>query len=193
MIVEKILVKNKRVILNGEYDIHIDTFLEFNFDEGDDIDIEQVMLSSQKKDAIEKGMRFSIYKMRTSKEVQKKLQSLGYSSDVITYALDKLLEYNYLDDYKYARMYIESKQGKNGTLYIKNKLREKGISDYIIRDIDIEESIEDIKEILVSKYGNLVEVSYEKKCKMIRFLSSRGFLMSNILDAVESYIREIKE
>lgn len=188
MIVEKIEVKNKRTTINDIYDIHTDVLLELSFDIGDDIDIEKVKFISDKKDALEKSMRYAVYKMRTTKEVEKKLQDLGYSNEIIAFVIPILIDNYILDDYKYVRMYIESKKYKNGSLYIKKKLREKGVSDYILREIEIDEDMEVIKNILISKYGEVKDVTYNEKNKMIRFLNGRGFLLKNAINAVENYI-----
>ncbi len=195
MIIDKIKVEGKRVLITAdgnEYSIHMDTYLHFSFDVFDDVDMECILFDSNKRDALSKAISYASRKMLTSEQLRQKLIKLDFSDMVIEYCIDKLKEYNYLDDYKYAASYYESKIKSHGTMYVYNKLREKGISNDVIHAIDIKENVNDMVEILYKKYGARKEVTYKEKSKMIRFLCNRGFLTGNAIKAVEVY-RDKKE
>ncbi len=190
MIIEHIIVNGKRVVItsNGaEYNIHIDTYLSMSFDVGQDVDIELILFDSNKRDALSKGVSYCSRKMLTTRELMNKLAKLEYSDEVIDYCISKLKEYNYLDDYKYAELFAQSKSGAKGSMYIYHKLREKGISNKIIGELEIEEDLEAMLTILIKKYGEKKEITYTEKGKMIKFLCNRGFLTKNAIKAVDLY------
>ncbi len=190
MIVDSISVDKKRVIIkcgDSEVSINMDTYLGFGFDVGDDINLEQVLLESDKQDALSKSLGFVSRKMLTTHELINKLRKLEYDIEVINFCVKKLTEYDYINDYKYAVMYADSKKGTKGTMYIYNKLREKGIAKAVINSINIEEDIHSMVDILIKKYGEPKQVTYQDRAKMIRFLCSRGFLTNNAIKAVDTY------
>lgn len=191
MIVDKITVEGKRVVIQSDTTkvaIHMDTYLSFSFDVGDDIDFEHLMFDSNKREALSKAISYCSRRMLTAKQLRDKLSKLSFDQKVIEYCIEKLEEYHYLDDYHYALSYYESKIKTHGTMYIYSKLREKGISSDIIGMIDIQEDVEDMLAILYKKYGESREVTYKEKSKMVRFLCNRGFLTPNAIQAVDLYI-----
>ncbi len=191
MIVDKIEIKGKRAIIicdEKEYNINIDTYLSMAFDVGGSIDIDSVLFESDKRDALSKAIGYASRKMLTVRQLGDKLRKLEYSDEVIEYCVEKLKEYNYLNDDNYAQNYADSVKQTKGRMYIYRKLREKGISSEVIGKLDIEESIDSMLDILYKKYGKQRSVSFKDKAKMIRFLCTRGFLTSNAVKAVDLYI-----
>ena len=53
-----------------------------------------------------RALDFLGYKMRTEKEVRRKLQDEGYIDDVIERVIEFMKKYGYIDDLKYAQSYI---------------------------------------------------------------------------------------
>ena len=66
-----------------------------------------------------------------------KLKSKEYSEEDITYALEKLKYYNYLDDSRLAEAFVRDKKrfSKKGPRYIKEALRSKGVSTEQINQV----------------------------------------------------------
>ena len=131
------------------------------------------------------------YKMRTEKEVRNKLFEKEYDEEIIDKVIDFLKNYNYVDDFKYAQNYINEVQNLNpkGSYAIKQKLKEKGISDIIIADVledcDLDEE-EGAQRLLCKKLGERREVSFKEKKKLHDFLLRRGYSYGIIKKAFES-------
>lgn len=92
----------------------------------------QAKMTEEEK-AREAAMRLLDYQDRTRAELKSRLMKKGYSEELSQSVTDDLSEANLINDERYAELYTESliNSGK-GSILIKNKLREKGISDSII-------------------------------------------------------------
>ncbi len=92
----------------------------------------RVKMTEEEK-AREAALRLLDYQDRTASELKSRLIKKGYSEELSQAVTDNLSEANLINDEHYAELYAESlmNSGK-GSRLIKNKLREKGISDSII-------------------------------------------------------------
>ena len=92
----------------------------------------QAKMTEEEK-AREAALRLLDYQDRTRAELKSRLMKKGYSEALSQSVTDDLSEANLINDERYAELYTESliNSGK-GSILIKNKLREKGISDSII-------------------------------------------------------------
>lgn len=92
----------------------------------------QAKMTEEEK-AREAALRLLDYQDRTRAELKSRLMKKGYSEELSQSVTDDLSEANLINDERYAELYTESliNSGK-GSILIKNKLREKGISDSII-------------------------------------------------------------
>ncbi|MEG2338383.1 MAG: regulatory protein RecX [Clostridium sp.] len=168
-----IIVKNK---LKAEMDINPSELFS-------------IITEESKIEAYNKALDIVSYRDVTSKEVKNKLSKKGYSDDVIEYVIEKLHNYNFINDEKYAinqTTYLEKykKQGKNKIIY---SLKQKGISKNIIDNLDFDEEIEfnSAKSLLEKKLKTL-ENDPKKKEKIYRYLCSRGFSSSIVLNLIKN-------
>ena len=92
----------------------------------------QAKMTEEEK-AREAALRLLDYQDRTRAELKSRLMKKGYSEELSQSVTDDLSEANLINDERYEELYTESliNSGK-GSILIKNKLREKGISDSII-------------------------------------------------------------
>ena len=82
---------------------------------------------------LDQAMHYIDYKMRSEKEVITYLEEKGYTPQVINTTINKLKDNLYLDDERYARLYVEQKiRDKMGPGVIKYNLILKGINEEII-------------------------------------------------------------
>ena len=65
-----------------------------------------------KPDAKNQALRFLEVMDRTESELRKKLKDKDYSDDEVNEAIDFVKSYNYINDERYARIYIESSRNK---------------------------------------------------------------------------------
>ncbi|MGL4990749.1 MAG: recombination regulator RecX [Sarcina sp.] len=132
---------------------------------------------------------------KTEKEVLDKLLLKGYDKKIIVEVLKFLKEYSFIDDEKYANMYIRDKMKIEGLNKIKYSLLRKGISDEIIKRAISENSDENIEfevafRIGMQRYKILSKREtdeYKISQKLYRFLVSKGYGF----DLVSSVMRKI--
>ena len=96
---------------------------------------------------------------KSEKEVMDKLRTKGYSENIIKKAMDFLREYSFVDDEKYAALYIKEKCASTSKKKIKYLLIRKGIKAELI-DEKLSYIHSDIEENTAFKLG-------EKKYKSI--------------------------
>lgn len=136
----------------------------------------------QYKEALEKAMKYCAYQERAQADVRKKLKSLGCSYEDIENILCDLIEQNFLNEERFARLYIRSKFNQNG--WGKKKiglaLAQKEISEYSLKnaweEIDPEAYWQKCKEWALKQYEKSQHLSvYDRKGKVAQFLMNKGF------------------
>jgi regulatory protein len=190
----KFLIDLKYCEEKGKYAVEIDGVFSFyispetsfknNLHEYSEIDIEklkEIKRSESLKSAKNEALKYLSYKKRTMKEVENKLENLGYTREIIEEAILKLQELDYIDDMDYSISYIKQSQKLNpvSSERIKYNLKSKGIPNRIIEsalsEIDIDE-YGDAKKLLSKKYKDIENMKDLKiKRKAIRFLKYRGY------------------
>lgn len=131
---------------------------------------------------------------RTQRELERKLQESGYPPIAVQRALDYVESFHYIDDKRYATMYVQSQKTKKGKARIKMELMRKGVSPEVIAEVleEIEyetNTKETIRSLIEKKCYNPTQMDEKEKRKLYGFLLRRGFSSSDIL----SVFREISE
>lgn len=144
-------------------------------------------------DDLEKGYSYAIYllslKLRTEGEIANKLKVKNYKLKVIEDVIKRLKENSYLDDQRYAEVYLDNlKKYKTFGYYgIKKKLMEKFLPSVIIESV-LNEGIGEEEELkiaerLVRKYESGIR-SYEQKQKLAQKLKAKGFRVGVITKVI---------
>lgn len=143
--------------------------------------LQEMALESEKTIALNKTAKYMQSALKTTKQIRDYLSKKGYEKITIDYVVDKLKEYNYLDDEAYARSFAKTYKNKYGEYKLKEKLRSKGIADGIAEESlkEIDNTDEIIYNIAV-KYMAKKEPTNENFIKLNRFLASRGFGFEDI-------------
>lgn len=143
------------------------------------------------KEFLLKAERFCAYRERCSLEIKEKLRSLGASHAQIEEIIEVLKKEDFLDDKRFARLFTSGKFRikKWGKKKIQAELRWKKISDSDIRDalqsINMTEYRKTIGHLIDKKKRQLGSgISAENNQKIIRFLASKGFETSEIIQAL---------
>lgn len=158
---------------------------------GLDIDeehLENLILEDEKGKALAKAIKYIGTNLKTAKQLRDYLSKKDYNRNTINYVLDKLMEYNYLDDENYARAYVLTYSTKYGKLKLKSQLKSKGVSDEII-DKYLDTASGDSIERVALKYMKNKEFTYDNCQKLSRFLYSRGYEF----DEINSLVNKLKE
>mgnify|MGYP002532430541 FL=1 len=191
-------VKNKdrvNIYLDGEFKLGCSLELAMlnhlkNDVEISDEQLEQLVFENEKTQALNKAVTLLGKNLKTRRQMRTYLNDKGYSKTIVDYVLEKLSEYNYINDINYAKIYIRSVKNKYGKVKIIANLRQKGVSDKDIDEVMQEfESDTDSIMALAQKYMKNKEVNQDNIAKLYRHLLSKGFGY----DEVNSVVREIKE
>ena len=189
-------VKNKdrvNIFLDGEFSLgcSLELALTHHLKEGGEISseqLEQLVFENEKSAALSKAVTLLGKNLKTKSQMRKYLTEKGYSPQIINYVLEKLAEYNYINDENYAKIYVRSVKNKYGKIKIKTELKLKGVSEKIIDEVLLEfESEEDVILTLATKYLKGKEPTYENLSKLYRFLLSKGFEYDEVSRCVKSF------
>lgn len=175
-----------------------ETAIIFGLKVGKQVDeayINEAVIASEKKRAFEKAIDYLSIRMHTKRELFLKLQKKGFDENSINGAFEKLEEYNYIDDYAFAKEYV-NQNTKYSKLVIKNKLMQKGIKssiiDEVLNDFEKEDEIKICKKF-AEKYlkSKNFKLSDDKQ-KIIASLSRKGFKFDIISRAIKELNLEIE-
>ena len=126
--------------------------------------------------------------MKTKQEVVKYLLDKGFNSDVANRVIEKLSEYNYINDEMYCKVYANFQNKKSGKKKIKYDLIKKGVDEKIIEGA-LENYEEDLSVIenLALKYLKNKQKDYKTKTKLFSHLASKGFDFENINKVINEF------
>ncbi len=148
----------------------------------------------------QRAFRYLGRRQHSTSELRIKLKQKGYETEFINEVLDDLKQKNYLDDTKFAEMFVEEKIKLKlwGEQKLKSELIKRGINSKIISDIlrDIisdEDKLNNAMIIASKKYDTLKNRNVENdviKRKLFTFLNSRGYNYDVIKEVCEMLIIE---
>ncbi len=185
--------KKIHILIDGEYQIttDIDFWAENFYKDGEDISEEEWKNLTDKiyyKKAVDKCYDLLSRRDHSVKELKTKLLRT-VDEDNAEKAIQKMLDYGYLDDEKYARNLVNylSKSKNMSYTFIKQELYKRGISgdiaSYALEDIEVD-NVSSIISLLQTKYASRLTVEDSKK-KVIAALMRKGFSYSDIRNAFE--------
>lgn len=138
-----------------------------------------------------RAIKYIMYKMRTIKEVYKKLIELEFPENEVNKVIEDLTFLEYLNDEEYTKKFIESnkKTKKLSKNMLKLKLKNKGIDEEIIEKYFSKSEISDIESIvkILEKKKFLKTMDFDEKNKIKLYCVRKGFLMSDINKAIKIY------
>lgn len=132
------------------------------------------------KSPFDTALNYISFRSRTVSEARKYLVSRGVEIEEIEKTIEKLIEYNYLNDERYAQDFVALGKHKLSRRDIEHKLKLRGIDEFIIEDAlceyneyEEEEVALNLAKSVVKKYNNAE--TKELNQKIIRTLSTKGF------------------
>ncbi len=186
-----IITKIKRIASTNRYHLYADEQWQGIFldeilavyklktdQEIDEDDFKKIKKENDRKVSFDMAVCYMEKYVVSQKGIKDYLKKKGFDDNTISATIDKLKEYGYVDDEKFARNYFDSLTASKGKRAIANKLREKGVAKEIIDDL-IEE-IEDEDEIskasiLAEKFAKNREKSLKNKQKCLAHLVRKGY------------------
>jgi regulatory protein len=115
----------------------------------------------------------------SQQELLVKLINKGFNKEDCLFVLTELADKDYQSDLRYAESYARARANKGyGVLIIEQYLKQKGITDTIIKQIiptlnDAEFAL--LKQTYYKKYRDKPIINLAEKAKRTRFLLQRGF------------------
>ena len=149
----------------------------------DENKLSELILEDEKGKALSKAVKYIGSNLKTEKQLRDYLKKKEYNSATIDYVMDKLKEYDYLNDENFAKAYILTYSKKYGKLKLKSQLKMKGINEGIINSL-LEDVQSDSIDLVAKKYMKNKELTYENLQKLMRFLYSRGYEFDDINSCV---------
>jgi regulatory protein len=133
--------------------------------------------------ALQKLKHFCGYQERSHSEVRQKLYSLGLFKPEVEELISRLIEEEYLNEERFARMYASSKSRIRGwgKQKIGYELRQKGVSAYCIdlalKALDDTEYIAGFDRVALKKWSALSAEKniFARKVKWQQFLLQKGY------------------
>ena len=121
---------------------------------------------------------------RTKADIRSKLRRNGYPDEAINAAIGYIESYNYLNDERYAYMYVRNYCNSRSRNRIMQDLYRKGVDKDTINDaIESEYSVDEeelIKMYIIKRGYDVDNASMKDRDKMFRFLISKGFPLDEI-------------
>ncbi len=160
--------------------ISLETVVKNRLKVGDEIDrnyLLELINESDRTEALAKAADYISSRLKTKREVKDYLLRKGYSEEIAWYCVDKLKEYDYVNDEEYSKHYIESLSKNQGKRLIEYKLMMKGVrkedifSAYERANVDGKETA----KIIAKKYLKNKEINKENLAKLYRYLMGKGF------------------
>lgn len=183
------------IYLDGEFfaGISIELCVKHQLKKGVEVDekfLQEIVFEDDKGKALNKAVKYIGANLKSCQQIRDYLKKKEYSSEVVDYVIDKMIEYKYLDDEAYAKAYISAYSSKYGKMKLIQALKSKGIKDSTIDNVFSEEDLnmKDSIESVGAKYLKNKEISQETLIKLNRFLYSRGYEF----DQINSYINNLK-
>lgn len=116
---------------------------------------------------------------RTEAQLHRKLRENGYPEEVVVCAMDYVKSFHYIDDYRYASVFIRSRQGAKSRMQLKMSLLQKGVAADLIEQALEEEYSEGeetlIRKLLEKKKYDPEQMDQQQKYKIYQSILRKGF------------------
>jgi len=146
-----------------------------------------------KDEILEKLRRYCAFQERCRSQVEEKLIQFKIPASEHFWYIDKLAKESFIDDERYASLFVRSKFNQNqwGKVKIAHELLARGIDRQIVNEaldtLDIEVYTDLLKKLAETKFNSIKETdAFKKKQKLTAFLSSRGFEYELIVQCLKN-------
>ncbi|MET3125037.1 regulatory protein [Arcicella rosea] len=145
------------------------------------------------REVLVKAANFCAYQERTQQEVRKRLAELEVEGDEAEEMIVWLIENNYLNEERFARIFAGSKyrQKRWGRLKIRQELKMRGVSEYCLKagmsEIDDEDYLQTLTDLLEKKAKEIKESNpLKRKQKLLSYALSKGFESDLVFDLMKN-------
>ncbi len=193
------------IFLDGAFAFGIgrDLLLESGIAKGEFLDqdrLDAILAKDAVDRAVSAAMRALDQRMQTSQELRTRLLRKDFESATIDAALEKLTEYGFLNDERFAELWIENRLAHRprGKRMLEQELRQKGIDREIVQETVSGMEIDDrtgALELARKRFKSVQGLPPdEQKKKLTGILARRGFDYGTIRATLEVILdREFDE
>ena len=158
---------------------------KYGINEGEELSNYDEILSEVLIPRAKKRAMHLLEKMdRTKADIRSKLRRNGYPDEAINAAIEYIESYNYLNDERYAYMYVRNYCNSRSRNRIMQDLYRKGVDKDTINDaIESEYTVDEeelINMYIIKRGYDADNASMKDRDKMFRFLISKGFPLDEI-------------
>ena len=189
------------IFLDGAFAFGIgrDLLLESGIARGEHLDqdrLDAILAQDAVDRAVSAAMRALDQRMQTSQELRTRLRGKDFEPATIDAALEKLAANGYLNDERFAELWIENRLAHRprGKRMLEQELRQKGIDREIVQDTVAGMEIDDRAAALDLANKRLKSVQglkpEEQKKKLTGILARRGFDYGTIRATLEVVLGE---
>ncbi len=186
--------KRCNVYIEGEFfcGMSIETAVKNRIKVGQEVEkekLEQLILESEQHEALTKATDYISKNLKTKRQVKEYLLKKGYSEQVVWFCIDKLKEYNYIDDAEYSKRYIESVSRRQGRRLTEYKLMMKGVRKEDIESayLETEDNGNESAKVIAKKHLGNKPITKENLAKTYRYLIGKGFTYDQAMYALKDY------
>ena len=190
-------IRNKKrcnVYVDGEFfcGMSIETAVKNRIKVGQEVEkekLEQLVLESEQHEALTKATDYISKNLKTKRQVKEYLLKKGYSEQVVWFCIDKLKEYNYIDDAEYSKRYIESVSKRQGRRLTEYKLMMKGVRKEDVESayLETEDNGNESAKVIAKKHLGNKPITKENLTKTYRYLIGKGFTYDQAMYALKDY------
>lgn len=185
------ITKIKQIAKTNKYHLYVDDtwagiFLDVTLamskwktgQEIDEQEFKQIKSENDRKLSFDMAVSYMEKYVVSEKGIKDYLKKKAFDDKTIKQTVEKLKDYGYIDDEKFAQNYFDSLSENKGKRVIANKLKSKGISNEIIENlmenVDEEKQIEQAT-ILAQKFVKNREKSPKTMQKCLAHLIYKGY------------------
>ena len=153
-------------------------------------DYEEIRNDIIKKRAKLRALQLLTDMDRTRDQLSKKLRDDGYAEDIIDEAIGYVVSFGYVNDYNFAKNFIESKKNKKSKKEIYALLKAKGLSSELIESAmeeccSNEDTAQAIENFLRKKRFHPENMSDQELHKIYAALARKGFHYEDIRHVIQ--------
>ncbi|MNO34460.1 Regulatory protein RecX [compost metagenome] len=179
-------------------EVHEDVMIKYRMLKGtvfSKIELTEIVLADERQRGYGDALQYLSRKPRTGFEISMRLKEKGWSEETIAYVMDRLTGEGLVNDALYAQEWAGQRvknRGK-GKLWVRQELRQKGVSKPLIEEalgeVSEEDEYDSAMQLGAKKWKTTSGEYLDKKRKVGSFLMRRGFsggLVSRVLRELAS-------
>ena len=185
--------KNRRnLYVDGKFfaGIELETLLKNKIKIGDEFskeELENIINESEKIVAFNKAVKYALKGLKSEYEIRKNLKDKGYLTQTINEVVDKMKEYNYINDEVVVETYTNYFKEVYGKNKIKQNLLLKRIDEDVINKyLAYEENDEKLKKT-IEKYLKNKEKNLKTKQNLVNHLIYKGYKFDDFQSLLKEY------